>query len=73
MAWSPFRSETSARGFAKKLEQEVAHDFRVVKAGPGRYEVGFDFSSKPERSSVLDAIKAFTGYSPTTLEKGSGL
>lgn len=65
VAWSPFRSETSAKGFAAKLEQQLAQDFRVIRTGPGRYEVGFDFDTKASRLVVLSAISDLTGFKTT--------
>lgn len=70
VAWSPFRSETSANGFAARLERQLAHEFHVVRTAPGHYEVGFEFDSDPERISVLEDIRAFTGYSPA-MQPGS--
>ena len=71
VAWSSFRSETSAKGFATRLESQIAQKFRVIKTGPGRYEVGFLFASDPERSRVLKAIREITGYEPTTPPRNS--
>ena len=56
VVWTPFRSETSARGFADKLSLQLQKQFEVVRMGPGRYEVGFNFVNPPERAEVLDAI-----------------
>lgn len=64
VAWSPFRSETSARGFASNLNSQLDEQFRVVRRGPGRYEVGFDYRTEAERQEILSAILAFTGYAP---------
>jgi hypothetical protein len=64
-AWSPFRSETSAKGFASKLRKQLAHDFQVVKTGPGRYEVGFRFDSQRDREIILGAINDLTGFEST--------
>ena len=65
VAWSPFRSETSAKGFASKLRKQLAHDFQVVKTGPGRYEVGFRFDSQRDRKIILGAINDLTGFEST--------
>jgi hypothetical protein len=62
VAWSPFRSETSAKGFAARLERQISREFQVIKTGPGRYEVGFLFESDPERTDVLKAINEITGF-----------
>jgi hypothetical protein len=65
VAWSPFRSETSAKGFASKLRKQLAHDFQVVKTRPGRYEVGFRFDSQRDREIILGAINDLTGFEST--------
>jgi hypothetical protein len=65
VAWSPFRSETSAKGFASKLRKQLAHDFQVVKTGPGSYEVGFRFDSQRDRRIILSAINDLTGFEST--------
>ena len=62
VAWSPFRSQTSAKGFAAKLEKQLGQDFRVIRTGPGRYEVGFHFDTKASRLVVLSAISDLTGF-----------
>ncbi len=66
VAWSPFRSETSAKGFAARLERQLSQEFQVMKTGPGRYEVGFHFKSDAERFDVLKAINEITGFESTT-------
>jgi hypothetical protein len=65
VAWSPFRSETSAKGFASKLTKQLAHNFQVIKTGPGRYEVGFHFDSQRDRKIILSAINDLTGFEST--------
>ena len=62
LAWMPFRSETSANGFAHKLSSQLDHEFEVIKSGPGHYEVGFRFEDVEERQAVLVAIENITGY-----------
>ena len=56
-AWTPFRSETSARGFARRLSTQIGSDLRVIKTAPGRYEVGFDYISEAERLRMLASIE----------------
>ncbi len=70
VAWIPFRSERSAKGFAEKLSLQVNESFRVVRTGPGKYEVGFDASSEQHRQQVLAAIAAMTGYANQTRGEG---
>ena len=70
VAWIPFRSERSATGFAEKLSLQVNEPFRVVRAGPGKYEVGFDVSSEQHRQQVLAAIAAMTGFANQSRGEG---
>ena len=62
LAWMPFRSETSANGFADKLSSQLDHQFEVIKSGPGHYEVGFRFEDIEEQQAVLAGIENITGY-----------
>ncbi len=62
VAWTPFRSEASASGFATKLENQLGQAFRIIKVGPGQYEVGFEFTTDVDRVSVLEAIARLTGF-----------
>ena len=59
--WNPFRSEFSANGFAERLQQSTGMDFRVTRAGPGRYEVAFAYLDEDQRQSRLTRISAATG------------
>ena len=59
--WRPFRSEFSANGFAERLQQATGMDFRVTRAGPGRYEVAFAYLDEEQRRSRLTQISAATG------------
>ncbi len=59
--WEPFHSERSARGFANRLEEHVAHAFAVERQGPGAYQVVFSYSSESERDLVLNSIAEITG------------
>jgi hypothetical protein len=59
--WQAFRSEMSARGFARHLAQTVDHRLDVQKAAPGRYLVGFRYETAAERESVLQAIAEVVG------------
>ncbi|MFP6808117.1 MAG: hypothetical protein VB957_13205 [Pseudomonadales bacterium] len=62
VVWTPFRSQMSAQGFAEKLQRQLDHEFVIIKRGPGKYEVGFHFTSDAARSDVLDAIVNLTGF-----------
>jgi len=66
--WSPFRSERSALGFASTLSARLDRPFRVVRLAAGRYEVGFDSSSKEELLIVLDAVLDITSAGPGNLQ-----
>ena len=58
--WSPFRSELSAKGFARKLTVQTSRRFRVVRT-PDGYQVGFDYSSDHEKAAVAAVVDRLTG------------
>ncbi len=60
--WVPFRSERSATGFADKLSKQLQRQFKVVRQGPGKYQVGFIAASTNDRNEVLEGIENLTGY-----------
>ena len=62
VAWTRFRSEASARGFATRLEKELDVPFEATRVGPGNYEVGFYYNEETQREETLTALEAFTGY-----------
>jgi|GEM_PF-2415784 hypothetical protein len=62
VAWTRFRSEASARGFANRLEEELGVAFDTVRVSAGNYEVGFYYREKTQRDETLSALEAFTGY-----------
>ncbi|MEL0064871.1 MAG: hypothetical protein VXA40_08630 [Gammaproteobacteria bacterium] len=62
VAWTRFRSEASARGFASRLGEALDMAFETVRVGPGNYEVGFYFIDETQRDEALTALEAFTGY-----------
>ena len=62
VAWTRFRSEASARGFATRLGEALDMAFETVRVGPGNYEVGFYFIDETQRDEALTALEAFTGY-----------
>lgn len=70
VAWSPFRSEASATGFASELQARTDHPFVVTRIGVGRYQVGFEFETAEEREALLAAIDRFTGYMPKVSPTG---
>ena len=59
--WQGFRSEMSARGFARHLEATLNRHLEVHKAAPGRYLVGFHYESAAERESLLQAVAEAMG------------
>ena len=62
VAWTRFRSEASARGFAARLEEELGIAFDTVRVSAGNYEVGFYYREENQRDETLTALEAFTGY-----------
>jgi hypothetical protein len=61
--WSPFRSEWSARGFARRLTSATQVPVEVVSAGPGRYRVAFSYQDETERLAHIERIETITGLS----------
>ena len=59
--WSPFRSEIAANGFIGRLQSVTGLDYRVVKVGPGDYEVAFAYATDDEIEANLATIAAATG------------
>lgn len=59
--WSPFGSQIAANGFVKRLESVTGYDYRVVKIGPGVYEVTFAYADEAERLDKLSVIASATG------------
>ena len=64
LAWKPFRNEASAAGFARRLSDQLGHEFYVIREGPGRYQVGFNYISSLDRDAVLTSIETMTGFRP---------
>jgi hypothetical protein len=61
LLWSPFRTQSAASGFARRLSKLSGVDVRVADAAPGRYRVGFDYPDETQRRSALAQIQARTG------------
>jgi len=59
--WTPFHSERSARGFARRLTDELDHPFTVERRGPGEYQVVFGYADPAERDALLAEIAVVTG------------
>jgi hypothetical protein len=68
--WSPFYSETSARGYAARLQRRLDQGFLVVKRGPAHYEVVFEYGVETERIAVLETVRELTGYEPDQSSEG---
>lgn len=66
--WKPFRSQTSATGFAASLSRRLPDEFVVLKTAPGNYEVGFHFNNPVQQKTVLDAVAGITGYRARAIE-----
>ena len=59
--WSPFRSKVAADGFVSQLQKTTGLDYRVVKLGPGVYEVAFAYSDDSDIEEKLVQISSATG------------
>ena len=64
-AWTPFHSRASARGFARHLAEKTGVDFTIVKEGPGRYEVVFEYGTDAERREIESRIASVAGTEVT--------
>ena len=59
--WAPFRSQTSAEGFARRLSSETDHPFGIDRRGPGRYQVFFAYADEDERRRLLEQVRPLIG------------
>lgn len=59
--WSPFRSEWSALGFARRLSSATQVPVEVVAAGTGQYRVAFSYQDEMERLAHIERIETVTG------------
>jgi hypothetical protein len=59
--WAPFRSQTSAEGFARRLSSETEHPFGIDRRGPGRYQVFFAYADEDERRRLLERVRPLIG------------
>ena len=59
--WSPFRSEWSAQGFARRLRSATRVPVEVVAAGSGQYRVAFSYQDETERLAHIERIETITG------------
>mgnify|MGYP001827181392 FL=1 len=59
--WSPFRSEWSAQGFARRLSSATRVPVEVVAAGTGQYRVAFSYQDETERLAHIERIETITG------------
>ena len=62
--WTPFHSEMSANGFARRLARALDHPFAVRRDGPGRYQVVFPYEGDSARDEVLARVAMLTGTQP---------
>lgn len=61
VVWAPFHSEASARGFAARLTNQLAHPFTVSKTGPANYLVTYEYRDEPDRMELEQQIAYVTG------------
>jgi len=61
VVWAPFHSEASARGFATRLTNQLAHPFTVSKTGPANYLVTYEYRDEPSRMELEQQIAYVTG------------
>ena len=61
VVWAPFHSEASARGFATRLTNQLAHPFTVEKTGPANYLVTYKYRNEPNRLELEQQIAYVTG------------
>ena len=59
--WSPFRSEWSAQGFARRLRSATRVPVEVVAGGTGQYRVAFSYQDETERLAHIERIETITG------------
>jgi hypothetical protein len=59
--WVPFRSQTSAEGFARRLSSATEHPFGIDRRGPGRYQVFFAYADEDERRRLLEQVRPLIG------------
>lgn len=56
-----FRSQASADGFARHLQASTGREFRVNKAGPGRYLISFRVTADEDRAKRIEEIESISG------------
>jgi hypothetical protein len=56
--WKPFRTELSARGFARHLAEATGLDIEVVQGAPGRFRAAFSYGDEAERRANMALIQA---------------
>lgn len=59
--WLPFRSEFSARGFAKRLANVTGREYRVRRVSPWAYQVELAYVSEADKLTALQQIETSTG------------
>lgn|GEM_PF-1880272 len=59
--WSPFHSELSAQGFAKRLAALSGRSLRVTEEGPSRYRVQLAYLDSDDLKAALLAIRQTAG------------
>jgi hypothetical protein len=56
-----FRSEWVAQGFAQRLTVATEVPVDVINAGPGNYQVIFNYRDDGERQAMVERIETVTG------------
>lgn len=59
--WGPFKTQSSAKGFAQNLAKRTELTIEVVKTKPGVYMIGYPYSSEAERQALAVLIEERTG------------
>ena len=61
--WSPFNTQGSAEGFARRLTAVTGFELRAEKEGPHRYRAELAYQNESDLQNRLAAIEAKTGLS----------
>ena len=59
--WTPFHSEASASGFARRLTTQLGYPFTVSRTAPAEYHVVFRYANDAQRDLLLQQVAAVTG------------
>ncbi|MEM6707430.1 MAG: hypothetical protein AAF648_01465 [Pseudomonadota bacterium] len=59
--WTPFHSEASARGFARRLSTQLGYPFSVTKVAAAEYHVVFAYADDAQRALLEQQVTSVTG------------